>query len=41
MSSDVPVLVGTDGQGKMSKSTGNAIMLSDDEAAVTRKVMAM
>jgi tryptophanyl-tRNA synthetase len=25
----------------MSKSAGNAIMLSDDEAAVTRKVMAM
>ena len=39
--SDVPALVGTDGQGKMSKSAGNAIMLSDDEAAVTRKVMAM
>jgi tryptophanyl-tRNA synthetase len=39
--SDVPALVGTDGQGKMSKSAGNVIMLSDDEAAVTRKVMAM
>jgi tryptophanyl-tRNA synthetase len=39
--SDVPALVGTDGQGKMSKSAGNAIMLSDDPAAVTDKVMAM
>ena len=26
---DVPTLVGTDGQAKMSKSLGNAIMLSD------------
>ena len=39
--SDVPSLVGTDGRSKMSKSRGNAIMLSDDEATVTRKVMAM
>jgi tryptophanyl-tRNA synthetase len=39
--SDVPTLVGTDGQSKMSKSRGNAIMLSDDEATVTQKVMAM
>ena len=36
-----PVLVGTDGQGKMSKSRGNAIDLSDDAETVTRKVMAM
>jgi hypothetical protein len=39
--SDVPALVDTDGQGKMSKSADNAIMLSDDAEAVTRKVMAM
>lgn len=39
--SDVPTLVGTDGQSKMSKSRGNAIMLSDDEVTVTQKVMAM
>ena len=36
-----PALVGTDGQGKMSKSRGNAILLSDDAAAVDRKVMSM
>jgi tryptophanyl-tRNA synthetase len=34
-------LVGTDGQGKMSKSRGNAIFLSDDAATVNRKVMGM
>lgn len=38
---EVPTLVGTDGQGKMSKSRGNAIMLSDDENQVTAKVMGM
>jgi tryptophanyl-tRNA synthetase len=37
----VPTLVGTDGSGKMSKSVGNAIMLSDDAPTVRRKVMAM
>jgi tryptophanyl-tRNA synthetase len=36
-----PALVGTDGQGKMSKSRGNAIQLSDDAATVDRKVMGM
>ena len=36
-----PALVGTDGQGKMSKSRGNAILLSDDAEAVSRKVMGM
>ena len=36
-----PALVGTDGQGKMSKSRGNAILLSDDAATVSRKVMGM
>lgn len=30
-----------DGRGKMSKSAGNAILLSDDEAAIQKKVMAM
>ena len=38
---DVPLLVGTDGQGKMSKSLSNAIYLSDDAEAVKQKVMNM
>ncbi|MFC2046011.1 hypothetical protein ACFLTC_00625, partial [Chloroflexota bacterium] len=38
---EVPTLVGTDGQAKMSKSLGNAIYLSDDEETVNRKVKAM
>ena len=38
---DVPRLSGTDGQGKMSKSRGNAIMLSDDADTVTKKVRGM
>jgi len=38
---DVPTLVGTDGQSKMSKSLGNCIYLSDDEATVTKKVKKM
>jgi tryptophanyl-tRNA synthetase len=38
---DVPTLVGTDGQGKMSKSLGNAILLSDDADAVQKKVRGM
>ena len=36
-----PLLVGTDGQAKASKSIGNVIMLSDDAATVERKVMTM
>lgn len=36
-----PALVGTDGECKMSKSRGNAILLSDDAATVSRKVMGM
>ncbi len=36
-----PALVGTDGDGKMSKSRGNAIYLSDDAEAVSRRVMGM
>jgi tryptophanyl-tRNA synthetase len=38
---DVPSLIGTDGQGKMSKSLNNAIFLSDDEKTVNEKVRAM
>jgi tryptophanyl-tRNA synthetase len=38
---EVPNLVGTDGQAKMSKSRDNAILLSDDEETVNRKVFAM
>lgn len=39
--SDIPTLVGTDGQSKMSKSAGNAIMLSDDPKTVEKKVHSM
>ncbi len=38
---EVGTLVGTDGQGKMSKSLGNAILLSDDAKAVEQKVRGM
>jgi tryptophanyl-tRNA synthetase len=38
---DVPTLAGTDGSAKMSKSLGNAIFLSDDAAAVRKKVRSM
>jgi tryptophanyl-tRNA synthetase len=38
---DVPILVGTDGQAKMSKSLDNAIYLSDTDKEVNRKVMGM
>lgn len=38
---EVPTLVGTDGMGKMSKSIGNAILLSDDTATVRKKVRGM
>ena len=41
MVGDVPTLVGTDGDAKMSKSLGNAIMLSDDEKTVKKKVRGM
>jgi tryptophanyl-tRNA synthetase len=37
----VPRLSGTDGQGKMSKSKGNVILLKDDEKTVTKKVRSM
>lgn len=38
---DVPLLIGTDGQSKMSKSLGNAIYLSDDAKTVEEKVKGM
>ena len=38
---DVPTLVGTDGQARMSKSLGNAIFLSDDASVVAQKVVRM
>jgi len=38
---DVPMLVGTDGQEKMSKSLNNAIFLTDSPQEVDRKVTAM
>ena len=38
---DVPSLVGTDGQSKMSKSLDNAIFLSDDAKTVAKKVHLM
>ena len=41
MIGEVPTLVGTDGQAKMSKSLGNAIFLSDDSKSVEKKVAAM
>jgi tryptophanyl-tRNA synthetase len=37
----VPILVGTDGQAKMSKSLNNAVFLSDDPQTVSCKVMGM
>ncbi len=41
MIGEVPTLVGTDGQAKMSKSLGNAIFLSDDPKTVEEKVRGM
>lgn len=38
---DVPTLVGTDGQAKMSKSLDNAIYLTDDPQTVEQKVRGM
>ncbi len=38
---EVGTLPGIDGKAKMSKSLGNAILLSDDAATVTQKVMRM
>lgn len=39
--SEVPSLIGTDGQGKMSKSANNAISLADDAKTVEKKVKGM
>jgi tryptophanyl-tRNA synthetase len=39
--SETPTLIGIDGQGKMSKSAGNAIFLSDDAKTVEKKVRSM
>jgi tryptophanyl-tRNA synthetase len=41
MIGDVPILVGTDGSAKMSKSAGNTILLSDDRKTVEKKVHGM
>ena len=41
MIGDVPTLVGTDGNAKMSKSLGNTILLSDDEKTVRKKIFGM
>jgi len=38
---DIPSLIGTDGKGKMSKSLGNTINLSDDAKTVEKKVKGM
>jgi len=38
---EVPTLIGTDGQAKMSKSLNNAIFLADDPSSVEAKVMRM
>ena len=38
---EVPTLIGTDGQAKMSKSLDNAIFLVDDAQTVEKKVMKM
>ena len=38
---DGPTLVGTDGEAKMSKSKGNAILLSDDTRTVEKRVNSM
>ncbi len=39
--SETPTLIGTDNAGKMSKSAGNAIFLSDDAKTVEKKVNSM
>ena len=41
MIGDVPTLVGTDGNAKMSKSLDNAVFLSDDAKTVQKKVFGM
>jgi len=41
LESTVPTLIGTDGQGKMSKSKGNSIFLSEDRDTLRKKVRGM
>ncbi|MDF1512266.1 MAG: tryptophan--tRNA ligase [Anaerolineae bacterium] len=41
MVGNIPTLIGTDGQAKMSKSLGNAILLSDDAKTVEQRVRSM
>jgi len=41
MTGKLPSLIGTNGKGKMSKSAGNAIFLSDNAATVKKKVRGM
>jgi tryptophanyl-tRNA synthetase len=41
MVGEVPTLIGTDGNAKMSKSLGNAIFLSDEPEEVAKKVRGM
>ncbi len=41
LAGEVPSLIGTDGKSRMSKSAGNAIMLSDDAETVKKKVAGM
>ena len=41
MLGEAPTLKGTDNKGKMSKSAGNAILLSDDAKTVAKKVKGM
>jgi tryptophanyl-tRNA synthetase len=41
LAGEVPSLIGTDGRSRMSKSAGNAILLSDGEQAVNKKVSGM
>ncbi len=39
--SDTPTLLGLDGKGKMSKSAGNSLYLSDDSKVVAKKIRGM
>ena len=41
MIGEVPTLIGTDGQAKMSKSLGNVILLADDTETVEQEVRSM
>lgn len=41
LTSNAPRLPGIDGKAKMSKSLGNTILISDDDATIAKRVMAM